>query len=53
MKAALQSGDLEGDINRSGQTTTADLPPFKALLVEENRPGPSGLPCAGTTPCTP
>jgi hypothetical protein len=53
MKAALQNNGPEGDINCSGTTDTNDLPPFKALLIAPNRPGPSGLPCAGTVPCTP
>jgi hypothetical protein len=48
-KDALVANDLVADINCSGAANTADIPLFKALLTQ--RPGPSGLPCAGDPPC--
>jgi hypothetical protein len=50
-KDALVANDPVADINCSGAANTADIPPFKALLTEPQRPGPSGLPCAGEPPC--
>jgi hypothetical protein len=53
MKAALVNNDPVGDIDCSGATDTGDINPFKALLTDPHRPGPSGLACAETIPCTP
>jgi len=53
MQQYLVDGNLNGDINCSGATTTADIPSFKALMTNPQRPGPSGLACAGESPCTP
>ena len=53
MQQYLVDGNLDGDINCSDATTTADIPPFKALMTNPQRPGPSGLACAGESPCTP
>jgi subtilisin family serine protease len=53
MKAALVANDPVGDINCDGVANTGDLDDFKALITNPHRPGPSGLACAGTAPCTP
>jgi hypothetical protein len=53
MKAALVNNDPVGDIDCSGATDTGDINPFKALLTDPHRPGPSGLACVETIPCTP
>jgi hypothetical protein len=50
-KDALTAGDPVADIDCSGAATTDDIPLFKTLLTEPQRPGPSGLPCAGEPPC--
>ena len=50
-KEALTAGDPVADIDCSGAATSADIPLFKTLLTEPQRPGPSGLPCAGEPPC--
>jgi hypothetical protein len=50
-KDALVANDPVADINCDGASNTGDIPPFKALLTQPQRPGPSGLPCAGEPPC--
>ncbi len=41
------------DHNGDGATTTLDFSPFLSDFQGLNAPGPSGLACAGTVPCTP
>jgi subtilisin family serine protease len=52
-KAALVANDPIGDINCNGLTDTGDINPFKTLVGDPRRPGPSGLSCQRTIPCTP
>jgi hypothetical protein len=50
-KDALVANDPVADTNCDGVANTTDIPLFKSLLNEPQRPGPSGLPCAGEPPC--
>lgn len=45
--------DLQTDHNGDGETTTLDFSVFLSFFQSGDPAGPSGLSCAGTTPCTP